>query len=82
MAERSAQNGTLMRGQITPRKSLKINRLDRVKGYASIDESVDEANGVVGGDIIIDRLGQKQELRAIGPGNVRHVRFYRDDASK
>ena len=40
-----------------------------------IDEGVDEADGIVGADIIIDRLGQKQELRAIESGNVRHAQF-------
>src|ERR1700694_1908696 len=32
-----------------------------------IDEGVDEADGVVDADVIVNRLGQKQELRAIGP---------------
>lgn len=42
-----------------------------------VDEGVDEPHGVVAADIIINRLRQKQELRAFGSGNVRHTGFYR-----
>src|ERR1700731_1743574 len=40
-----------------------------------IDEGIDEADGVVDADVIVNRLGQKQELRTIEPGNVRHAKL-------
>ena len=40
-----------------------------------LDEGVDEPNGIVGDDIIVDRLWQQQKLRTFEPGNVSHVRF-------
>ena len=42
-----------------------------------IDKGVNEADGVVGGDIIINRLGQQQKLRTFESRNVSHGRFYR-----
>ena len=39
------------------------------------DEGIDEADGVVDADVIVNRLGQKQELRTIEPGNVRHAKL-------
>jgi hypothetical protein len=41
----------------------------------AIDEGVDEADRVVGADVIIHRLGQKKELVAFKAGFVRHARF-------
>jgi hypothetical protein len=40
-----------------------------------ISERVDEPNGIVGDDIIVDRLWQQQKLRTFEPGKVSHVRF-------
>ena len=40
-----------------------------------VDEGVDEPNGIVGDDIIVDRLWQQQKLRTFESGNVSHVRF-------
>src|SRR5580658_10052831 len=50
-------------------------RLDEID---PIDEGVDEPDGIIGADIVVDRFGQKKELRAFESGNVRHARFYRD----
>jgi hypothetical protein len=41
----------------------------------TVDKGVDEADWIIGGDVIVDRLRQKQELRSIQTGNVRHARF-------
>ena len=43
----------------------------------AVDEGVDEPYGIIGADIIVDRLGQKQELRAFESGYVRHARLAR-----
>ena len=40
-----------------------------------VDEGVDEPNGIVGDDIIVDRLWQQQTLRTFESGNMSHVRF-------
>ena len=40
-----------------------------------VNEGVDEPNGIVGADIIVDRLRQQQKLRTFESGNVSHVRF-------
>jgi hypothetical protein len=39
------------------------------------DERVDEPNRIVGVDVIINRLRQQQELRALESGDVSHARF-------
>src|SRR5277367_6328292 len=42
----------------------------------AVNEGVDEANGVVGADVIVNGLRQKQELRALESENVSHTGFY------
>jgi hypothetical protein len=42
---------------------------------APVDEGVDEPNGIVGDDIIVDRLWQQQKLRTCESRNVSHIRF-------
>ena len=41
----------------------------------TIDEGVDEANGVVGADVVVHHFGQKKELVAFEFGNVSHAKF-------
>src|ERR1700675_3290629 len=50
-------------------------RLDQIK---PIDEGVDEPHRIIRTDIVVDRFGQKKELRAFESRNMRHARFYRD----
>jgi len=40
-----------------------------------VNEGIDEPNGIVGDDIIVDRLWQQQTLRTFESGNMSHVRF-------
>jgi hypothetical protein len=42
----------------------------------AVNEGVDEANGVVGADVIVNGLRQEQELGAFESGNVSHAGFY------
>ena len=42
-----------------------------------VNKGVDEPHRVVGGDVIVDRLRQKQQLAAVISGDVRHTGFYR-----
>jgi hypothetical protein len=60
--------GPACRLRLDPREAC----LDEIE---AIDEGVDEADGVVGADVIIHRLGQKKELVAFKAGFVRHARF-------
>jgi hypothetical protein len=64
----TASNSRLLRLRLDPleAESLQIK---------PIDEGVHEADRVVAADIIVDRPGQKQELRAFEAGYVRHARF-------
>ena len=62
-----------------PARHLRLDaREPRRREIEPIDEGVDEAHRIVGADIIVDRLRQKQQLRTFESGNVRHARFYRD----
>ena len=47
-------------------------RLDEIE---AIDEGVDEADGVVGADVIVHSFRRKKKLVAFEAGNVRHARF-------
>jgi hypothetical protein len=40
-----------------------------------IDKSVDEPHRIIGADIVVHRLRQQQDLRAIESRNVIHARF-------
>ena len=43
-----------------------------------VDKGVDEADGIVGTDVIVDHLRQKRKLAAVESQNMRHARLYRD----
>jgi len=47
-------------------------RLDEIE---AIDDGIDEADGVVGADVVVHRFWQKKKLVAFEAGNVRHARF-------
>jgi hypothetical protein len=39
----------------------------------AVDKGINEADGIVGGNLIVDRVREKQQLRAIGSGDVSHT---------
>jgi hypothetical protein len=51
------------------------SRQTRLEEFEALDEGVDEADRIVGADIVVDGFGQKKELRAFVAGNVRHARL-------
>jgi hypothetical protein len=59
----------------TPRRLRFDPRKPRRREVEPVDESVNEADRIVGVDVIVHRLRQQQELVTLESGNVAHARF-------
>src|ERR1700761_471248 len=58
--------------QMTDAGTRSTNQID-FDGASPIDESVDEADGVLQAHIVVQRFRQKQSLRAVFANEVRHA---------
>lgn len=64
----------------SPRRVMPNGRYDYRGGPTILTQACDEPHRVLGADILVDRLRQKQHLAAVVSGDVRHAGFYRASA--